>query len=129
MREAQSIFVQIAETLKDRILSGEYAVDERIPSVRDVAVEVEVNPNTAMKAFELMQREELIYNKRGMGYFVAEGAPERIIGGRKKLLLETTLPELFHEMSLLGIGIEEIVRLYRDRKSLGSSDLGDTASR
>lgn len=97
---------------KDRILSGEYAVDERIPSVRDIAVEVEVNPNTAMKAFDLLQREELIYNKRGMGYFVSPEAPAKIIEGRKVLLKETTLPELFHEIDLLGISIDEIVSIY-----------------
>ena len=113
MRAAQSIFIQIAETIKDRILSGEYAVNERIPSVRDVAVEVEVNPNTAMKAFELLQREELIYNKRGMGYFVSPEAPAKIIEGRKALLKEVTLPELFHEMTLLGISPEEIMEGYK----------------
>ncbi len=118
MRDAQSIFVQIAEEIKDRILSGEYIVDERIPSVRDIAVEVEVNPNTVMKAFELLQREEFIYNKRGMGYFVAPGAPEKIVVRRKAYLMESILPSLFKDMSLLGISIEEIVTAYRNHKDI-----------
>lgn len=115
MRETQSIFIRIAELIKDRILSGEYETDGRIPSVRDLAVEVEVNPNTAMKAIELLQREDLVYNKRGMGYFVAHGASAKIIEGRKQILRRTTLPELFHEMKLLGITIDEIVDIYHSQ--------------
>lgn len=111
MREAQSIFIQIAEGIKDRILTGEYKADERIPSVRDLAVELEVNPNTAMKAFDLLQREELIYNKRGMGYFVEPDAKEKVVKSRKKLLREVTIPSLKHELELLGLTIEDILKL------------------
>lgn len=114
MRE-QSIFVQISETIKDRILSGEYTADERIPSVRDIAVDMEVNPNTVMKAFELLQRDDLIYNKRGMGYFVAPGAIDAIKTGRKARLKDSILPSLFREMDLLGIDISEIVDAYNGR--------------
>ena len=114
MRESQSIFIQIAESLKDKILSAEYNVDERIPSVRDIAVDVEVNPNTVMRAFELLQRDELIYNKRGMGYFVAPGAPEKIIEERKERLKKSLLPTLFKEMALLKISIDEIVDAYKN---------------
>lgn len=111
MREAQSIFVQIAEGIKDRILSGEYQADERIPSVRDLAVELEVNPNTAMKAFDLLQREDLIYNKRGMGYFVSPEAKAKVVESRKRQLREVTLPALRHELELLGLSLEDLLRL------------------
>ena len=114
MRESQSIFIQIAESLKDKILSAEYNVDERIPSVRDIAVDVEVNPNTVMRAFELLQRDELICNKRGMGYFVAPGAPGKIIEERKERLKKSLLPALFKEMALLKISIDEIVDAYKN---------------
>lgn len=115
MREAQSIFIQIAEVVKDRILSGEYIADERIPSVRDIAVELEVNPNTAMKGFELLQRESLIYNKRGIGYFVAPDAKEKVIESRKKRLREVTLPALIHELNLLGLTLENLSELCEQR--------------
>lgn len=111
MREAQSIFVQIAEGIKDRILSGEYQADERIPSVRDLAVELEVNPNTAMKAFDLLQRDELIYNKRGMGYFVSPEAKAKVVESRKQQLREVTLPALRHELELLGLTLEDLLKL------------------
>lgn len=114
MRE-QSIFVQISETIKDRILSGEYTADERIPSVRDIAVDMEVNPNTVMKAFELLQRDDLIYNKRGMGYFVAPEAIEAIKVSRRVRLRDNLLPSLFREMELFGIDIAEIIEAYNKR--------------
>lgn len=114
MRE-QSIFVQISETIKDRILSREYTADERIPSVRDIAVDMEVNPNTVMKAFELLQRDDLIYNKRGMGYFVAPEAVEAIKVNRRARLKDNILPSLFREMELLGIDIAEIIEAYNNR--------------
>lgn len=61
----QSIFIQIAERICDRVLSGNYKADSRIPSVRELAVEMEVNPNTVMRSFERLQANEIIYNKRG----------------------------------------------------------------
>lgn len=66
----QSIFIQIADRISDRVLSKEYQADGRIPSVRELAVEMEVNPNTVMRSFELLQNNEIIYNKRGIGYFI-----------------------------------------------------------
>lgn len=111
MREAQSIFIQIAEGIKDRILSGEYQSDGRIPSVRDLAVELEVNPNTAMKAFELLQRNGLIYNKRGLGYFVAVGAREKVVNSRKAYLRDVTLPALGRELELLGLTLEDLLKM------------------
>ena len=62
----QSIFIQIAERICDRVLSGNYKADSRIPSVRELAVEMEVNPNTVMRSFERLQANEIIYNKRGI---------------------------------------------------------------
>ena len=74
----QSIFIQIAERICDRVLSGNYKADSRIPSVRELAVEMEVNPNTVMRSFERLQANEIIYNKRGIGYFVASDAEQKI---------------------------------------------------
>ena len=74
----QSIFIQIAERICDRVLSGNYKADSRIPSVRELAVEMEVNPNTVMRSFERLQANDIIYNKRGIGYFVASDAEQKI---------------------------------------------------
>jgi DNA-binding transcriptional regulator YhcF (GntR family) len=103
------IFQQMGDRLCDEILAGTYKDDDRIPSVREYAVNLEVNTNTAVKAYESLARENIIYNKRGMGYFVTPGAREQILQERRKAFLGQTLPELFRQMSLLNLGIEDIV--------------------
>ncbi|MDN4754511.1 GntR family transcriptional regulator [Porphyromonadaceae bacterium W3.11] len=117
MIKDQSIFIQIAETIKDRILSGDYVADGRIPSVRDIAVEMEVNPNTVMKAFDVLQRGDLIYNKRGMGYFVAPDAFTTIKKARKKRLMDEVLPTILDEMELIGVSLDELVAAFEERKA------------
>ena len=75
----KAIYVQIADRLREEILAGKYKPDERVPSVREYAVLLEVNTNTAVKSYELLANEGIIYNKRGMGYFVSPGAKERVM--------------------------------------------------
>ena len=106
--QAQSIFLQISDTIKDRILSGEYSADERVPSVRELAEQMEVNPNTAMRAVERLQMEGMIYNKRGRGYFVSPNAREEILASRRKKFVEEVVPALLSEMKLLGIGLDTL---------------------
>lgn len=103
------IFQQMADRLCDEILVQTYQDDERIPSVREYAVMLEVNTNTAVKAYEQLSRENIIYNKRGLGYYVTPGAREQILKQRRKAFLEQQLPELFRQMNLLGLGIEDVV--------------------
>ena len=103
------IFQQMADRLCDEILAETYQDDDRIPSVREYAVMLEVNTNTAVKAYEQLSRENIIYNKRCLGYYVTPGARERILKERRKVFLEQQLPELFRQMSLLHLGIEDVV--------------------
>ena len=103
------IFQQMADRLCDEILALTYQDDERIPSVREYAVMLEVNTNTAVKAYELLSRENIIYNKRGLGYYVTPGARAQILKQRRKIFLDQQLPELFRQMNLLGLGIEDVV--------------------
>ena len=100
----KAIYLQMADRLCDEILSGKYKDDDRIPSVREYAV----NTNTAVKAYEQLAREEIIYNKRGLGYFVTKGAKKQILKARKREFMKERLPELFRQMRLLDIGFEEI---------------------
>lgn len=108
----QSIFIQIADRISDRILDGSYKADERIPSVRELAVQMEVNPNTVMRSFEHLQAHEIIYNKRGIGYFVSTGADDKIRRMRHNLFVEEVLPALFKEMQLLNVGLDELTAAY-----------------
>ena len=118
------IYIQMADRLCDEILSGVYQDDDRIPSVREYAVLLEVNTNTAVKAYEQLAREEVIYNKRGLGYFVTPGAKKQILKVRKQEFMKEKLPELFRQMQLLGITLEDVKDVYdatlkdEDRKSV-----------
>ena len=106
------IYIQMADRLCDEILSGVYQDDDRIPSVREYAVLLEVNTNTAVKAYAQLAREEVIYNKRGLGYFVTPGAKKQILKVRKQEFMKEKLPELFRQMQLLGITLEDVKDVY-----------------
>ena len=108
----KAIFLQMADRLCDEILAGNYQDDERIPSVREYAVMLQVNTNTAVKAYESLSRDGIIYNKRGLGYFVTSGAKQQIMEARKREFMEQTLPELFRNMQLLDIKIDDVCNFY-----------------
>ena len=111
----KAIYIQMADRLCDDILAGTYSDDDRVPSVREYAVSLEVNTNTAVKAYDQLARNGIIYNRRGLGYFVTPGARDSIMQARRKAFLDTTLPSLFRDMRLLGIGIDDIVREWNTR--------------
>lgn len=110
----QSIFIQIADRIADRVLDDTYKADKRIPSVRELASEMEVNPNTVMRSYERLQSREIIYNKRGIGYFIAPDAKEKIKTIRHTEFIEEVLPHVFNEMILLGVNLEEITEAYKN---------------
>ena len=87
-KESKAIYLQIADRICDEILLGQYPEEERVPSVREYAAIVEVNANTVMRSFDYLQVQNIIYNKRGIGYFVALGAKELIRSLRKEIFLK-----------------------------------------
>lgn len=93
-KEGQAIFIQIAERICDEILAGKYEADARIPGVRDYSVTLEVNVNTTVKAYEQLAQRGVIYNKRGLGYFVAADAQSQILKTRRETFFNSELPEL-----------------------------------
>lgn len=108
----QSIFIQIADWICEQHLQGIYEEEGRIPSVRELAVQLEVNPNTVMRAYERLQSMDIIYNKRGIGYFFAPDALVLIRQLRHRQFLEEILPPVFKEMRLLGIDPAELTHEY-----------------
>ncbi|MBR1549124.1 MAG: GntR family transcriptional regulator [Bacteroidales bacterium] len=107
-RKQKPIYLQIADRLMEQILDGQAAADDRMPSVRDVAVQMGVNPNTVMRTFEHLQGEEIIYNRRGVGYFVSPDAKRRILAEQRREFLEEELPLIRQKMQLLGISLDEL---------------------
>lgn len=116
----KAIYVQIADRLCDEILTGKFSDDERIPSVREYAVLLEVNTNTTVKSYDLLAQQGIIYNKRGLGYFVTAGAKDKILEERRREFMEQRLPEMFRQMQLLGIGIEEVEKEWNNQVVRGS---------
>ena len=107
-RKQKPIYLQIADRLMEQILSGDPAAEERMPSVRDVAASMGVNPNTVMRTFDYLQGEEIIYNRRGVGYYVAPDAKKKILDEQRREFLEEELPLIRQKMQLLGIDFEEV---------------------
>lgn len=118
----KAIYIQIADRLCEEILTGKYGDDERIPGMRDYAVMLEVNTNTAVKSYDLLASAGIIYNKRGLGYFVSPGAKQRIRDERRKEFMEQRLPELFRNMRMLGISIDEVDEAWNDIEKTGLTE-------
>lgn len=113
-KESKSIYLQIADRICDEILRGQYKEEERIPSVREYAAKVEVNANTVVRSFDYLQGQDIIYNKRGLGYFVAQEGRERILGLRKEVFLKEELPEFFRQLKTLDISMKDVEKLYKE---------------
>ncbi|WP_300668602.1 GntR family transcriptional regulator [Desulfoluna sp.] len=110
----QAIYLQIADQICHAILTGTRKAQERLPSVRDLAVEIEVNPNTAARAYTHLQDRQIVFNKRGIGYFITEEAREIILCEKREHFRSTELPRLFRMMDLLDIGMDTLQKLYED---------------
>ncbi|QEN09408.1 GntR family transcriptional regulator [Oceanispirochaeta crateris] len=111
-KERKSIYVQIADYFSDNILKGVWQKEDRIPSVREMAVQLEVNPNTVMRAYAHLQEAGVIYNKRGIGYFVSPGAVKELKAMKKEDFMKQTLPEFYRMITLLDINIQELTEGY-----------------
>ena len=108
-RKQKAIYLQIADRLMEQILGGDPAEDDRMPSVRDVAAQMGVNPNTVMRTFEQLQNEGIIYNRRGVGYFVSPDAKKKILAEQRREFLEEELPLIKQKMQMLDIDIKDLL--------------------
>ena len=116
-KDNEAIYLQIAGYVSELILRGKWPPDFKIPSVRELAADLQVNPNTVMRTYELLQGQEVLYNKRGIGFFVAPAAVAQVQAARRERFLSQELPEVFGTMLLLGIGLPEVQRRYEEFKN------------
>lgn len=110
----KAIFLQIADLVCEHILSGKWKEEERIPSVRELASILEVNPNTIIKSYEELQKKEIIYNKRGLGYFVTADSAGKIKENLKNDFIKNELPLIFKQMNIIGFSPEEFSIAFND---------------
>lgn len=113
----QAIYLQIAELFCENILLEKWNPGDRIPSVREMAVDMEVNPNTVMRTFNYLQEKGIIFNKRGIGYFVAEDGFEKTKALRKEDFVSNELPRLFNTMNLLNLTMEDVASYFQQYTS------------
>ncbi len=106
--DEKPIWQQIYDMAGDRILSGDLCEGERVPSVREVAADMGVNPNTVMRAYERLQMEGIFESRRGIGLFLSHGAREKILSGRRDTFFEEYLPELAERLRLLEVSPEQL---------------------
>jgi GntR family transcriptional regulator len=111
-KETQAIYLQIGDYINEQILLERWKEGDRILSVRELGIALQVNPNTVMRAYDFLQNNEIIFNKRGVGYFVEDQAKKRIIDYRRKQFLELELPVIFKNMNILGMDCDQLKTKY-----------------
>jgi DNA-binding transcriptional regulator YhcF (GntR family) len=111
-RDKQAIYLQISEYVCEQILLNKWPLGAKILSIRDLAVAMEVNPNTVQRAYDFLQQQKIITNKRGVGYFVEGDAMERILAFRRELFVQNDLPVFFKNLYLLNMDFKEMKQLY-----------------
>ncbi len=107
-----AIYLQIAEYIGEQILVENWKPDDKIPSIRELAVQLEVNPNTVQRTYDFLQTREVIYTKRGLGYFVGAYAEQNYLGWRRESFIQNELPIFFKQVRLLKMDFEEIEKRY-----------------
>lgn len=105
------IYRQIAEFGIDQVLSGHWTKGERIPSVRQLAAEVGVNPNTVMSAYDHLKDLDIIETRRGLGFFVTEAGRPAALAVRRERFVDEELPRLRRTLDQLGISATELLQL------------------
>lgn len=113
-RNGKAIYLVLADKIIDGILSDRLKADDRLLSIRDYAAEVQVNQNTVKRTYDYLSDQGLIYNRRGVGFYVAADARKIGESLRSRQLLGSELDKLFRQLNLLGITVDELAEKYRN---------------
>lgn len=103
----KAIYLQIADGMCEQILRGELREGERIPSVREWGATIGVNPNTVARSYEVLADSGVIFQRRGIGFFVSEDARAAIAQVQKKSFIEQELPTFLNKARLLGVNLKD----------------------
>ncbi len=116
-KNTKGIFLQIADSISEKVMEGKYPPGEKIPSVRDLAAEMGVNPNTVMRTYSELQTRGIIDNKRGVGYYVSQDAVPIIRQWKRKEFFDTDLPLIVRQIKILGITLEELIPYFESTQN------------
>lgn len=109
---SKAIYLQIVDRICDEILADNIAAGARLPSVREYAATVQVNPNTMMRAYDHLSTLNIIYNRRGIGYFLSDDARQIVLKMKREELLGSEINEIFRQLKLLGISPDTLRERY-----------------
>jgi GntR family transcriptional regulator len=115
-KDKEAIYLQIADYVSEHITLGTWLPETKIPSVRELATELQVNPNTVMRTYEYLQQKDIVFNKRGLGLFVAPDAIPQVKTIRRERFLQQELPDFLNSLYLLDIQPDQILKYYEDFK-------------
>lgn len=121
-KESLPIYLQIAQFVCEKILLKDWRVNERIPSVRELAIALQVNPNTVMRTYEFLQQMDIIYNQRGVGLFVSEDGHKSALAYRRGEFIQKEMPAFFRSMTLLQMEIGELEPYFKKIKKTTSTN-------
>ncbi len=112
----QPIYLQIADYVCEKVLLKEWLPEDKIPSVRELAIQMEVNPNTIARSYDFLKQQNIIYDKRGVGYFITAEGKQKAIAYRKQEFTEKELPAIFRTMYMLGLETDDLKNQYEKFK-------------
>lgn len=114
LTQEKSIYLQISEMIETDILRGILLEEERVPSTNELAKLYAINPATAAKGVNILVDTGILYKKRGIGMFVAEGAKEMILSRRRSRFYDSFIQKLLDEAASIGLGKREVIQMIED---------------
>ena len=111
-KDNKPIYLQIADRIGDDVLNGHLQADSKIPSVREMAAQIEVNANTVARTYEYLQQNGIIYTKRGLGYFVSPDAHETVANMRRDQLMHNEMDYFLSQLKAAGVSPDELNKIY-----------------
>ena len=121
IEEGRALFLQIAESVEDSIIDGSLAVEAQAPSTNELAAFYRINPATAAKGVNMLVDKGVLYQRRGVGMFVAPGARDLLLAERRTVFADRFVEPLLAEARKLGLGSDDLARLIADRAAAAMS--------
>lgn len=121
-KSSKGIFLQIADNLCHQVLEGLLKPGDRVPSVRDLAAEFEVNRNTVMRTYSILEESGIFDNKRGIGFFISENAMELVRASEKNNFFTHELPDFIKKVNLLKLNTNDLKELISTIKTNDHED-------
>ncbi|HEV7424229.1 MAG TPA: GntR family transcriptional regulator [Candidatus Paceibacterota bacterium] len=113
-RDNQAVYLQIVDYVCEQILMKNWKAEQKILSIRDLAIELQVTPNTVQRSYDFIQQLDIISNQRGIGFFVEKDAIKKILIYKKEDFMSKELPIFFKNLHLLKLDLKEIESLYNN---------------